>query len=155
MGSCQSNTEGKKTSNKIDQEIMKSAKERKEKHAKILLLGAGESGKSTIVKQMKIINLGGYSTVEKNNYKSVIYFNIAISMRSFSDALKILNLVFRDPINQKILQDFLEKCDQWKKINSYEYNEQTGRDLLSIWKDPVVEEALARASEIYLPDSTS
>ena len=42
---------------------------------KLLLLGAGESGKSTIVKQMKIIHETGYSDEERKQYKPVVYSN--------------------------------------------------------------------------------
>ena len=43
----------------IDQEILIS-KEDEKRVVKLLLLGAGESGKSTIVKQMRIIHCNGY-----------------------------------------------------------------------------------------------
>ena len=42
---------------------------------KLLLLGAGESGKSTIVKQMKIIHEQGYSQDECLSYKPVVFSN--------------------------------------------------------------------------------
>lgn len=35
---------------------------------KMLLLGAGESGKSTLFKQMKIINKNGYSEKERMEF---------------------------------------------------------------------------------------
>lgn len=35
----------------------------------MLLLGAGESGKSTILKQMKLINHGSYTAEERDSYK--------------------------------------------------------------------------------------
>ena len=53
----------------------------------MLLLGAGESGKSTILKQMKLIHEGSYTDKERENYKEIIYSNTVQSMhvsRSFS-----------------------------------------------------------------------
>lgn len=39
------------------------------------ILGAGESGKSTIVKQMKIIHETGYSSEDCLHYRPVVYSN--------------------------------------------------------------------------------
>lgn len=46
----------------------------------MLLLGAGESGKSTILKQMKLIHQGSYSDKEREAYKEIIYSNTVQSM---------------------------------------------------------------------------
>jgi len=43
---------------------------------KLLLLGAGESGKSTVVKQMVIIHKEGFPDKEKMEYKYVTMENI-------------------------------------------------------------------------------
>lgn len=43
---------------------------------KVLLLGAGESGKSTIMKQLKIIHQNGFSEEELYSYVPIIYGNI-------------------------------------------------------------------------------
>ncbi|KAJ1673823.1 guanine nucleotide-binding protein subunit alpha, partial [Spiromyces aspiralis] len=48
---------------------------------KMLLLGAGESGKSTIIKQMKLIHDGGYSREERESFKEIIFSNTIQSMR--------------------------------------------------------------------------
>jgi len=37
--------------------------------------GAGESGKSTILKQMKLIHDGGYSKEEREAFKEIIFSN--------------------------------------------------------------------------------
>ena len=50
---------------------------------KLLLLGAGESGKSTIFKQMRIINASGYSEGELRQFRWIIHKNVL-------DAIKIL-----------------------------------------------------------------
>jgi guanine nucleotide-binding protein G(i) subunit alpha len=44
--------------------------------------GAGESGKSTIAKQLKIIFLNGYNKQELLSYKGIIHSNIIMSMRA-------------------------------------------------------------------------
>ncbi|KAJ3435789.1 guanine nucleotide-binding protein g(o) subunit alpha [Anaeramoeba flamelloides] len=50
-------------SNKIDEKMKK--EEQEKQFAKLLLLGAGESGKSTVVKQMKIIHKEGFNENER------------------------------------------------------------------------------------------
>ena len=45
------------------------------------MTGAGESGKSTILKQMKLINEGSYSRDERESFKEIIYSNTVQSMR--------------------------------------------------------------------------
>ena len=42
---------------------------------KMLLSGAGESGKSTIVKQMKIIHESGFTSEDFKQYRPVVYSN--------------------------------------------------------------------------------
>jgi len=49
---------------------------------KILLLGPGESGKSTIFKQMKIISDGGFTQQELQRYTWIIYGNIISQMKA-------------------------------------------------------------------------
>lgn len=48
---------------------------------KMLLLGAGESGKSTVLKQMKLIHHGGYTRNERESYREIIFSNTVQSMR--------------------------------------------------------------------------
>lgn len=55
---------------------------------KILLLGSGESGKSTILKQMKIINQNGYSQEELLMYKTTVYKNLIDCAKAVVAALK-------------------------------------------------------------------
>jgi guanine nucleotide-binding protein subunit alpha len=40
-----------------------------------IFTGAGESGKSTILKQMKLIHDGGYSKEEREAFKEIIFSN--------------------------------------------------------------------------------
>jgi guanine nucleotide-binding protein subunit alpha len=60
--------------------------------AKILLLGSGESGKSTILKQIKIIHQNGFSDNEKFDYKPFVYQNICESAQCIIKALQKYDL---------------------------------------------------------------
>uniref|UniRef100_A0A8B9F929 Uncharacterized protein n=1 Tax=Amazona collaria TaxID=241587 RepID=A0A8B9F929_9PSIT len=56
--------------------------------------GAGESGKSTIVKQMKIIHEDGYSEDECKQYKVVVYSNTIQSIIAIIRAMGRLKIDF-------------------------------------------------------------
>ncbi|KAJ6596198.1 heterotrimeric G-protein alpha subunit, GPA3-like protein [Mycena vulgaris] len=64
----------KARSDAINRQIAEGSK-RYEK-CKILLLGSGESGKSTIVKQIKIILQAGFTAREHAEYRTTIYKNV-------------------------------------------------------------------------------
>jgi hypothetical protein len=67
-----------------------------------IAIGAGESGKSTIAKQMKIIHLNGFSEDEKKSYKSTIYSNIIVSMRTLIEAAADLNITVADSVSSQL-----------------------------------------------------
>jgi hypothetical protein len=56
------------------EKTLNSAKKEQQNHIKLLLLGAGESGKSTIAKQMKIIHLNGFSDDERFDFSIENHF---------------------------------------------------------------------------------
>ena len=101
LSSCTGNNpekrEAKLRSAKIDRELQLSASE---DIVKLLLLGAGESGKSTFVKQMKIIHGDGYSTDELNSFTSIIHGNLLTSMVEVIKAMDKLNITLHNPSNQ-------------------------------------------------------
>eukprot|EP01080_Neovahlkampfia_damariscottae_P008586 gene8586-411_t len=66
--------EYKKQDGKASKDLRKFDQEDQEQ-LKILLLGAGASGKSTIFKQMKILNMNGYTEKEKSDYRPLIHRN--------------------------------------------------------------------------------
>ena len=48
---------------------------------KLLLLGAGESGKSTFLKQMRILHGEGYGKEDLLKFRPVVYSNIVKGMK--------------------------------------------------------------------------
>ena len=67
----------------------------KAKHiVRILLLGTGESGKSTVVKQMKIIHMNGFTEKEIDNFTLTVRGNLIDSMMILVLAMDQLGIVF-------------------------------------------------------------
>jgi len=55
-------------------------------------LGAGESGKSTFLKQMRIIHNVNYDVSSQLEFRKIIYQNIVKGMKVLVDAQKKLNI---------------------------------------------------------------
>ncbi|XP_030629415.1 guanine nucleotide-binding protein subunit alpha-13a isoform X1 [Chanos chanos] len=71
-----------------------------EKLVKILLLGAGESGKSTFLKQMRIIHGQDFDQQAKEEFRATIYSNVIKGIRVLVDAREKLHIPWGDPSNQ-------------------------------------------------------
>jgi hypothetical protein len=68
-----------------------------------LLKGAGESGKSTILKQMKLLYASGFSMAERKGYRRIIFSNILNSLRVVLEAMVFYGLTFETEENKVLL----------------------------------------------------
>lgn len=64
-----------------------------------LFTGTGESGKSTFIKQMRIIHGQGYSDEDKLGYVALVYQNIITAIQSLTIAMESLKIAYKDPAN--------------------------------------------------------
>lgn len=84
MGACLSlerdDGKARRRSEEIDKQLGELARQQSNV-IKILLLGAGESGKSTLVKQMKIIHADGFSYAELSSFRPTVLDNLLASMK--------------------------------------------------------------------------
>lgn len=79
----------KKRSDAITKQLQKDKQVYRATH-RLLLLGAGESGKSTIVKQMRILHVNGFSESEKKQKIDDIKKNIRDAILTISGAMSTL-----------------------------------------------------------------
>lgn len=61
----------------------------------LVLSGTGESGKSTFIKQMRIIHGAGYSDEDKRGFIRLVYQNIFTSMQSMIRATETLKIPYK------------------------------------------------------------
>lgn len=145
----------------------------------VLLLsptGTGESGKSTFIKQMRIIHGGGYTDEDKRSYAKLVYQNIYMSMQAMVRAMVALGLSLSDPQNQveghgclptgaqevRLLTVSPLGCPQkhGDEILEVEVDKVEELDpghasaIGSLWKDEGIQECYNRRREYQLSDST-
>ncbi|KAF5901512.1 guanine nucleotide-binding protein G(k) subunit alpha, partial [Clarias magur] len=113
---------------------------------------AGESGKSTIVKQMKIIHEDGYSEEECKQYKVVVYSNTIQSIIAIIRAMGRLKIDFGDPVRaDDARQLFVLAGTAEEGVMTSELAGVIRR----LWRDNGVQSCFARSREYQLNDSAS
>ncbi|CCH44760.1 Guanine nucleotide-binding protein G(i) subunit alpha [Wickerhamomyces ciferrii] len=70
-----------KKANAAIEKRLQMERQREKNEVKLLLLGAGESGKSTVLKQMKVLHQNGFTHQERQQYAQVIWADAIQSMR--------------------------------------------------------------------------
>ena len=151
MGCGASSIENKalERSNTIDA-CLKLEHQKTTKEIKLLLLGAGESGKSTLFKQMRIIHDSGYSLYECKQYKPFVHSNTIQSLLAILHAMKNLEIDFVDSSRLDDAQVFLEITS---KYGDNQISCQLGEIMGRIWKDEGVQNCFSRSREYQLNDS--
>ncbi len=84
--------ESRRISNEIDREIRINRKNKRDQ--KLLILGTGESGKSTFIKQMRIIHGSGYTNDEKKAFIKFVINDIYLAITTIIDAMFVLEIEF-------------------------------------------------------------
>ena len=115
---------------------------------KVLLLGAGESGKSTFLKQMRIIHGGDYSNDTLLEFKPIIYSNVLKGMKILVEARRKLGIAWGDPECQaygNILLNYQPTVmlDLETFMENVEY-------IKTLWSDSGIEKVYKRRNEFLL-----
>lgn len=157
MGSCMSrdmSEEGIRSA-EIDRELAEE-RDRRYDEVKILLLGSGESGKSTIVKQMKIIHQNGYTREELAMFRVTIYKNVLDSAKELVIGMRRCKMF---PTDQRSLNfvETIKRIYAEQKTNSAATTNPITPDFVEgierLWKDPMIEQLIVQTSKFYLMDS--
>lgn len=121
---------------------------------KILLLGAGESGKSTFLKQMRIINGQEFDQKALLDFRDTIYDNILKGMRVLVDARDKLGISWQSCENEKqgMLVMSWEGRAGASGVEPSEFQLYV-MALSALWADTGIQEAYSRRSEFQLSES--
>jgi len=120
---------------------------------KLLLLGAGESGKSTLYKQMKIIHNNGYSEKDRESYKDIVRSNILVAGKALVSASSNLGIPIEDENNKSIAQK-LSAMDpeQFVSLGNI-FTKELGIEIEALWNDPGIKKVFEQRNRFQLSDS--
>uniref|UniRef100_A0A6U2ZPA3 Uncharacterized protein n=1 Tax=Paramoeba aestuarina TaxID=180227 RepID=A0A6U2ZPA3_9EUKA len=153
MGACngkpQASAEDMESNRAINKELLDDRK-RLESEVKLLILGAGESGKSTIFKQMRILHLNGFTDEDRQGYKATIYNNTIGSMRVLVSACQELEVEVED--RHKEVVDRIYSGDHYFQG---QITSQIADDIESLWTDKGIKAVYERSAEFQLNDSAA
>eukprot|EP01080_Neovahlkampfia_damariscottae_P007216 gene7216-11532_t len=123
---------------------------------KILLLGTGESGKTTFFKQLKFLKSTGCSTSDIEDFTVAVRVNILVAMKAMLEASNTLEISIKDESNQKIAQDLLAQLETTEDIQNLanRFDPQLAKKLLNLWEDKDLQSIYEMRSKYQLSDST-
>ncbi|CAG8707752.1 24661_t:CDS:2 [Gigaspora margarita] len=162
--------QAKKRSEAIDKQLKAEREEReKQKMAKLLLLGSSESGKTTVLKQLKIIHGRGLSD-ERQRYRRIVHLNVLTAIKALAHALvtfgyplkpenqqhldRIVNLAtIKNTLNRNSITVQAAIRNQQLDDNSLDLFAENMNSVVALWSDPAIKKCYNSASEIGLQDS--
>lgn len=140
--------EQKRINAEIDRQLRKDKRDAR-RELKLLLLGTGESGKSTFIKQMRIIHGAGYTDEDKRTHIKLVYQNIFMAMQSMIRAMDLLKIQYEDPTCQE-KADLVKGVD-YETVTAFEASYVIA--IKDLWSDPGIQDCYGRRREYQLTDS--
>jgi hypothetical protein len=107
------------------------------------LTGAGESGKSTIFKQMRILYGKGYDEAARIGFKPTIFQNILSSMKILIQQAEEMGF----PIEAETARDIVCEHPEDVPVNA--------AHIVALWNDPGIQRAFSNRASYQLNDSAS
>lgn len=137
--------------NKEIDRMLKVHKRMDRRELKLLLLGTGESGKSTFIKQMRIIHGSGFSEQDRKSYAKLVHQNIVTCVQSLVGAMETFRVPYvreENKVNGKMI----------RALDVYSIQQLEKHQALAIkklWGDPGIQKCYEKRSEFHLLDSAN
>ncbi|XP_063694234.1 guanine nucleotide-binding protein G(s) subunit alpha-like isoform X2 [Bolinopsis microptera] len=146
---CKKQSEADMRNRDIEKRLKEDKMNFKSTH-RLLLLGGGESGKSTIVKQMKILHINGFTEEEKREKVNVIRQNVRDAITSICMAMGSIGLEPSERMNEQSLSAY----EYMINIPSeFDFPQVFYDNVILLWNDPLIQECYDRSNEYQLIDS--
>jgi GTPase SAR1 family protein len=157
MGLCASLPEADKQARARNRQIERDLRENRKNEetvTKLLLLGAGQSGKSTFFKQMKqLYTQSSWTDSELASKKMDIYRNIITSMRTLITETIEPGLSKVEPlVYDGEVKDYVDTLKTM--TGTFPIDAEMGQMMKAVWAHPSTQATFARSADFQLNDNT-
>jgi len=123
---------------------------KEKKTIKLLLLGTGESGKSTIFKQMQILYDSGFTEIDQTVFKGVLRSNVVEAMQTLIQGMEVFELEFKS----NSADDSAQYIEELEYLNTDFWEEEIVEHVQKLWGDAMIQEVYRNRAKLQLLDST-
>lgn len=152
MGNCIKGEPGAVNKNRQIDRDLKSSRKKLSKEIKLLLLGAGESGKSTIFRQLRIIHHNGFNDEEREMFREVIYGNVILNMKALISATIKYDTPIASSDNRERAQK-LSSVDNENMTSMAALFPELATEIAELWHDDAIQSAWAKRSDFQIYDT--
>ncbi|KAJ3436761.1 guanine nucleotide-binding protein g(o) subunit alpha [Anaeramoeba flamelloides] len=126
------------------------ASENTDKLVKILVLGCGESGKTTFIKQLRILHTNGFVNSDRELYHKNIRLNMILHIKILLKACSDFGWELQED-NKKIVKSFLSNVPNQESA----LTPKVGKQIKQLWSDSALKTAYENRYKFQLPDSSN
>ncbi|ODV84209.1 hypothetical protein CANARDRAFT_201684 [[Candida] arabinofermentans NRRL YB-2248] len=110
--------------------LLMQSQQKEKNQVKLLLLGAGESGKSTVLKQMKLLHKGGFSHQERLQYCNIIWADTVALMQTLIIQARKLDIPLECDDPNSELHQFKRNVLNYKPLSNIDASSAGGVSFL-------------------------
>ncbi|GAA6007824.1 hypothetical protein JCM11491_003978 [Sporobolomyces phaffii] len=157
MGCVQSSANSRKPSShsqSIEEELKRTKKELASTY-KTLMLGPGESGKSTVVKQMRLAYSRPYSKGERERFKEIVYGNLVQSAQATIAGFDVVDISFPEKLRDDAMYLLSLSPEDATDPEKGSLQPEVARAIACLWNDSLTREVVRNSFRFQLNDSTT
>uniref|UniRef100_A0A7I4YU09 G-protein alpha subunit n=1 Tax=Haemonchus contortus TaxID=6289 RepID=A0A7I4YU09_HAECO len=139
----------------ISRAIEKEIEEEKKKTTlKLLLLGPADSGKSTTLKQMRIIHDEGFSDNEKRQRRYIVNLNLIAGMVEVINAMPQLGESYQNPDSEELAKIITKYYEEVRNSEAAELTNAVANAITRLLDDATVQEVLQHNSDLGIEENS-
>ncbi|CAC5408086.1 G protein alpha q subunit,Guanine nucleotide-binding protein subunit alpha-11,Guanine nucleotide-binding protein G(q) subunit alpha [Mytilus coruscus] len=140
--------EQKRENKNIEKRIKRDKRDLQEE-VKVLLLGTNQSGKSTLIRQLKIVHGVGFSEDEIRSFIVPIHHQIVTTIQDLIFAMDLLKIDYKNPENKENARKLMQK----EYTNVRTFAKEDINTIKKLWSEPWLRQCCKEGREYQLSDS--